>query len=163
MLKVEEIINDYNALKSYANRSFELNRHSETERLIVAASKIAYTYNFRYSDDELDRLLRKLASEYIKDCHKTSSKEGYVLYDSFGYSNRGLTLQYIRAFVSWGVRFTYILEKPNPDSKEILDVINDYSEGSFVILSNDLSFSDKARVIYRTISVCSPKKNIIPY
>lgn len=158
MLKIKEIINDYNALKSYANRSFGLNRHSETERLIIAASKIAYTYNFRYSDYELDGLLSQLASEYIKDYHKASSKKGYVLYDSFGYSNRGLTLQYIRAFVSWGVKFTYILEKPNPDSKEIIDVINNYSNGSFVILNNDFDYQDKAKLIYQAISDCSPEK-----
>jgi len=67
MLTVGKIETDYNEFKSIANELILKKKFDDAEKFIVAASRIAYNFNFIYADKELDSMLKQISCFYIDE------------------------------------------------------------------------------------------------
>jgi hypothetical protein len=103
-------IKDYERLKEAAFKACALRQYSKSLQLIACAAGQAYHLNFRYADDALEGLLEKISTEVLGQSLELPQEEKYLLYDSFGYDNRGLTQQYLHALDTMGVQYLYLVE-----------------------------------------------------
>ena len=90
-----------------ANNSDDITR---TLYKIEYVAKFAYTMNFIYRDDDMEMLLSKTVSQLrIEEFISSPVRNRYVLIDTDGSDNHGLTQQYIRALISCNYEFLFIL------------------------------------------------------
>ncbi|KXH83004.1 glycosyltransferase [Chryseobacterium kwangjuense] len=110
-------------------------------RLIELSSHLQYNYCFRDTlyDKELEDALKEI-SEVILDPETIEPEKGTVLfYDYFGYDNRGLTQQYLRALKRLNKRIILVFESKNRHYKNeaILSEIENYSNKSVYYLEGN--------------------------
>lgn len=152
MLTVDKVKKDYNSFKAISKRLILKGKYNDAEDFISAASRIAYNFNFIYADKELDLMLNQISDVYIEGKCFGKIDDRYVFFDSFGYDNRGLTQQYIRALISWDVEFLYILEYENTQCETILNELKKHKKAKIHILSDTKIHEDKAQEIYDLIA-----------
>ncbi|MDP5145075.1 hypothetical protein ORI98_01290 [Shewanella sp. ULN5] len=149
---------DFVNFKEYAKLAFKRAKYDEACKLIKTASKIAYHFNFKYSDKELDGLIKELSIKNIIKGNFNGQLGKYVFYDSFGYDNRGLTQQYIKALKKWDVDFLYILESENSQCCNIIQELNEHEKAEILVLPSFESYIAKSQLIYEKISQYNPEK-----
>lgn len=152
MITIDKVKKDYYSFKKNAINLMQEGKYADAEKFIMAASKIAYNFNFIYKDKDLDLLLEQLSDVYIKKNHFDKVRDRYVFFDSFGYDNRGLTQQYIRALISWGVEFIYILESESSQSEAILNEIESYDKATTFLIPKKATNKEKAQIIYDLVA-----------
>jgi hypothetical protein len=152
MLTVGKIETDYNEFKSIANELILKKKFDDAEKFIVAASRIAYNFNFIYADKELDSMLKQISCFYIDEVDFDKIDGRYVFFDSFGQDNRGLTQQYIRALMQWGVEFLYILEYENSQCENIINELRQYSGATVFVMPKTKTGKEKAQLIYDLVA-----------
>jgi hypothetical protein len=153
---------EYNIFKKEAFRSSEAGNFKSSLLYIDLCARIAYTFNFIYIDDELENLLAHISSQLLAQ-PKFKPEKRFVFYDFFGYDNQGLTQQYIRAMMSWGVEFLYILEAGDNliASNDILTELASYSKAKVVILNGNRL--DKITQAYNAIVQYKPNKAFLHF
>lgn len=142
MLILKQFQKDYDAIKKHALRLYAKDELEDSLELVVIASRLAYHFNIFYTDINLENLLRNIVIKLFGETTDLEyRRDFYVFFDSFGWDNRGLTQQYIRALISWGVPFLYVLEdSSNVDkAKEIFSEIRAYSKAEILVLDSNLS------------------------
>ena len=154
-LNKEVLIKEYKIFKNEAFRFSKIGDFQNSLLYIELCAKIAYTFNFIYIDDDLEDLLVDISSQLLTES-QFQPKQKFVFYDYFGFDNQGLTQQYIRAMISWGVEFLYILENGNDLNKDIIHEINSYEKAEILILSG--SRLDKITQAYSAIVNYKPNK-----
>lgn len=159
-LKLGEIKSVYTNIKMLAKSAFEKNNFEEAIKHIESAAEIAYMFNWIYSDNELESLLSNISFKIInrrKEIIPINNR--IVLYDVFALDNRGLTQQYLRAFISWDVEILYIFEgKSLSNSSKILEELKAYPKAEVFIVDSDLSKENKINKIYEKIVEFRPQK-----
>ena len=111
-LSTYDIKDAYCGVKYKANQAFQNGQYEECLQLIRHCATIAQQFNWIYTDDELENLLKDISIKII-----TTSSEPYipvknrvVLYDDFCRSFI-LALQYIDALLAAGKEVIYITIK----------------------------------------------------
>lgn len=158
----ETLSKEYNIFKSEAFRSSEAGDFQNSLLYIDLCARIAYAFNFIYIDDELEDLLAHISSQLLAPPEFKPEKR-FVFYDFFGFDNQGLTQQYLRAMMSWGVEFLYILEIGDSlsASKDILTELSLYSKAETVILKGNPL--DKITQAYNAIAQYKPEKAFLHF
>ena len=107
-LSHQDVISIYEKLKLEAFSFYRKGNYLQSLKHIISASKWAYRFNFIYVDEELERLLKDIANCTLSVVNVSRNTDRFVLLETHGMDNRGLTQQYIRAFMSMGVEFLYV-------------------------------------------------------
>ena len=157
MVTRKKVESDFVNFKEYAKLAFKRAKYDDACKLIKTASKIAYHFNFKYSDEELDGLLKELSITNIIKGNFNGRLGRYVFYDSFGYDNRGLTQQYIKALKRWDVDFLYILESKNNQCRNIMQELREHEKAEVFILPNCECYVEKSQLIYDKINQYNPE------
>jgi hypothetical protein len=129
MLTLKKAIKDYNFFVELANKFYTDTNYEDCMSCINYASRLAYAVNFKYTDKNLENIIKNISENIIKSKNFKGNNNRYVFYDYFALPNRGLTQQYLRALMAWGVEFLYIIPRTIDcvDSK-ILDELKRYDK-----------------------------------
>lgn len=161
MIHGARAVRDYEAVKRMARRYKELGAIDEALTCAMTASRIAYHYNFRHGDPELDKLVESVCIDELHGRVSVAPRKGTCLFfDSFALDNRGLTQQYLRALMSWGVEFTYMMESDTRTeyAKEILTELEGYPKVRIVKLTGAGTRADRINEIRQAVALASPEK-----
>ncbi|WP_316746905.1 glycosyltransferase family 4 protein [Pedobacter gandavensis] len=153
------LLNDYN---KFAEKAAVLVRNNDLKNALVyieTCVKIAYNFNFIYTDDKLESLLMQISEKTLSKPEFIPIKDRYVFYDYFG-NTKVLTQQYIRALISWDVEFLYLLQDGTNFSKEIRDELASYPKAKVVVLTEDDVFN-KMRQAQLEIAEFRPSKALL--
>jgi len=155
----KDIIKTFNKIKHLAIKSFENGDHEKALKHISTAAELAYKFNWIYTDDDLEKLLKEIGERVIIK-NKFSPKEGrIVFYDVFCIENRGLTQQYIRALMNWDIELLYIFEGNNLDgSNKIIKELKAYPKAKIFWISTKLADIEKMQQFYNVIVDFQPEK-----
>lgn len=161
-LTKENIDQAYNKVKRLANKAFEEQDYNKAILELERSAKVANLFNFIYSDSDSESLIRQLSARIISSPVDTftSKQKKYVFYDSFGWDNRGLTQQYIRAFKSLKVDFLYIYENEDTvNSKCLAQDLRECGEHVTIYkLNHSLPAIEQIRSLYDRIVQYAPEK-----
>lgn len=155
----EEIIRYYQKIKRFAFREFQKGNYNTSIDHIDSAAILMYNLNLIYTDAELEELMRNISKKvlpgHITDYQPVKGR--FVFYDQIGNSTV-LGLQYVRALISWGVEFLYILE-PSIHTKpqQILSEVGAYPGATTVILDQPGSMA-RITAAYEAIAAFRPEK-----
>ncbi len=158
-LSKKDIELSYRKIKKQAIGYCLRKKYDKALEKIVVSALVAYTFNFVYSDSELESLLRYISASVIRPNKKTPLPNRVVFYDSFGLDHRNLTQQYIRALKKADVDFLFIYEKK--DNKYSLAIDKDlstYRKVQVYELDQSLNKIEQIRKLYSIISDYAPSK-----
>jgi hypothetical protein len=144
---------DYNFFKKKAHTEFNENNISKSLKYIKTAATLAYHFPFIYSDDEFENLLFQISKKLcpISNVKSTITQDKYIFYDSFGFSNQGLSQQYIRALIFNNITFLYVLEEQSDYSNDILNELKLYPNCEIFIMDKMQSDISKITNTYNKI------------
>ena len=150
----------YEKVKKLTLKSLRNGKWNEALNRIELAAHIGYTYNQFYIDLEYEKMLTSISNKIIvKQSDFVPIVGRFVFYDSFGFSNRGLVHQYLRALMSWNVEFLYILGSDNTrESKVLLDEIKEYKKAEIYIVDTSLTKDKQILRIFNIITNFRPQK-----
>lgn len=107
-------------------------------RLTELSAHIQYNYCFNETlyDKKLEDSLKIISSHFFESVTIDGDEETVMLYDYFGYDNRGLTQQYLRALKRLNKRIILVFENKQRQYKNeaILSEIIDYKNTSIYYL-----------------------------
>ena len=141
----------------YALRLIELSAHLQ--------------YNYAFNDSLYDKTLEdslKLISDQLFKTETISANENTVLfYDFFGYDNRGLTQQYLRALKRLNKRIILVFENKSRHYKNeaILAEIEDYKDKNIYYLKGENRI-EKCESLFKIVLEEKPKQvllHLIPW
>lgn len=159
----------YRYLKKRVQENIESKNINSALKFIELSAKTAYNFNFIYNDDELESSLAKISSllNLPKFDSITPQKGKYVLIDTCGTDNHGLTQQYIRAFISAKVEFAYIYEDINLEKiKIILNELEGYPKATIFTFDQNYNLVKRIELIYSFLTEYKPEKyfmHIMPW
>ncbi len=158
MLNKAKIISHYILAKNIANNYLAKRKLYSAAKYTGLAAYIAYTYKFRYFDDDLEKIIQNISTQIISKKPDFSSKKNkIVFYDSFAEDNRALTQQYIRAIFSWEYELLYITPRSEIDN-EILQELKRYAKSKIIILmGNKTSFETQVKKAVKEITFFRPQ------
>lgn len=155
-LEIEAV---FNKTKILAQKEFECKNYELSLENIANAAELAYMFNWIYTDDVLENLLEEISSKVIVKEKFVPEIGRVVFYDVFCLENRGLTQQYIRALMSWGVDLLYIYEGDNlSTSNKIIEELEMYSKAQVFHIEKKISNTDKMQLFYNVIVNFRPEK-----
>lgn len=161
-LNIHDIENIYNRLKQEARELYIRNKFNDSLNYIYTASHWMYLFNLKFSDCDLDELIKKIGNHFFPKRDKRDICTGtkIVFIDGYGLDNRCLTQQYIRGFISLGIEFVYILHGANLNiESEIIEEISVYKKASiYLIDSNEKDFISPAIKMNSIIADVKPSK-----
>lgn len=143
-LTLTEASAHYDSIKRSARNHLAGTRIVKSARYIEVAARIAYRFNFRYADDDLEQLVRGIGAAVLDGDWAFEGAPGRVMfYDSFGIS-RILALQYLRALKSQGYEITYV--SPAPEiGLEVLEELRSDPASRVMRIDRKTSFSAEMR------------------
>lgn len=138
-LKLKQVDDSYEIFKKCALKAYQENEINKAIGYIKAASKIAYNINNLYTDADLEMLLEKISQYFTKYDNNKIKNSKLVFFDSFGWDNRGLTQQYIRALISNDNEFMFIFENfEKAKSENIYNELKNYEKCKILKLDNNV-------------------------
>lgn len=150
----------YSQIVSLVERNYQQGSFENALKKIEVLSKIAYSYNFFYTDKQVESILQQISKQIFPTFSNPPIKQGrFVFYDSFGMSNRGLVHQYIRALISWDVEFLYICGSYGKHRSSVLiEEIEQYSKAEVFIVGKHQSRVEKMKQISDKLLSYQPEK-----
>ncbi|MFV5692477.1 hypothetical protein ACM55K_10685 [Flavobacterium sp. LT1R49] len=150
----------FNKIKALAQKEFENKNYELSLKYIEDAADLAYSFNWKYSDEDLEDLLILISGKIItKKTTFTPIKGRVVFYDVFALDNRGLTQQYLRALISWGAEILFVFEGNDlASSKQILSEIKSYSKAELFVVDKSLSKTERIKSVYNKVVDFKPEK-----
>lgn len=157
---IQEIQHVFDKIKSLAEKEFENKNYELSLKYIEAAADVAYSFNWKYTDEVLENLLTAISSAIITEKPAfIPIQRRIVFYDVFALDNRGLTQQYLRALISWGVELLFIFEGNDlSHSKQIISEIQSYSKAELFVVDASLTKVEKIESVYNKIIDFKPEK-----
>ena len=157
---IQEIQNVFDKIKLLALKEFDNKNYELSLQYIEAAAHVAYSFNWKYADEVLENLLVAISDVIIAERSVFIPIQGrIVFYDVFALDNRGLTQQYLRALISWGVELLFIFEGDDlSHSKQIMSEIKSYSKAELFVVDHSLTKTEKINCIYNKIIDFKPEK-----
>lgn len=159
-LSHQDVISIYEKLKLKAFSFYRKGNYLQSLKHIISASKWAYRFNFIYVDEELERLLKDIANCTLSVVNVSRNTDRFVLLETHGMDNRGLTQQYIRAFMSMGVEFLYVsVQCMRSKCPDILKELEAYDRAIVLLFdSEDLDDIKKSSRILSEIENYQPSR-----
>ena len=156
----QDVVNIYKKIKCKASSLYQNNRYEESLKYIVAATRWAYNFNFKYVDLELETLLKNIANKSISEI-KINSKatNRYLLLETHGIDNRGLTQQYLRALMNMNVEILFIsVECLRPKCTDILKELNSYDKATVILFDKSENILERTKEILKEVGKFQPSK-----
>ena len=120
------IIQMYDKYKKHANISLKKQNYNNAFNSIIYAAKIAYNFNWIFTDDDFENMLKDISYNFkkYKKTDKINNKR-VIFYDCFAIINCGLTVQYLNALANFNYDILYIITKPKNevDSRFINEIL----------------------------------------
>lgn len=156
----------YERLCVLAKACLDRNDINKSIKTIRAASSIAGSLNFTYTNNSLEELIDSIGVNVLgKENSLLPSNliaNRVVFYDGFGFSNVPLTLQYIRALIELKYDILYIHEDIGKTKDgELKRVIDTYSGIVSFELSKETNSIDKIKIAYQQIKKFAPSKALL--
>lgn len=135
----KDILAIYRRLLEIANDYSEKGNWQKSVDYLYFAAKWAYQFNYFYTDDAAESLIKELCDKTVNHVEiKSPDKDKYVLLDSFCLDNKGLTQQYIRAMIYNKVEILYICTSRNLENGgDILQELNNYPNAHILLFDKD--------------------------
>lgn len=158
-----DIIKYHDKLRTYAYRAL---RNGETDRsmeLLATAAKLAYNFNYFYTDPKSEALLRSIAKQIDDSTVEFAGRTGrYVFIDTNGRDGHGLTLQYLRALMALDIEFLYIYKDPDHTHiPGILQELEAYPKAKICLFEAGLSPSSQTRTLLEKVRAYAPEKILL--
>jgi hypothetical protein len=134
-----DILAIYNKIMGIANRYSRKKKWKKGVDYLSLAAKWAYQFNYFYTDDEAESLIKFISENVVKPIELPSTLKGkYVLIDSFCFDNRGLTQQYLRAMIHNEFDILYICTANKIDrGGDIIRELTDYPHAQILLFTDD--------------------------
>ena len=156
----QHVLSIYQRIVSTAKRRYEHNRYESSLQYIRASALWAYSFNFFYSDENVEYLLKHIADKKLGGCHiQNPENDKFVFIDSFAFDNRGLTQQYLRAMMSMNISILYIVTKHDfHKGKDIFRELQEYSKATIYTIKKGQNNLAKSQSIIEEIKKFAPSK-----
>ncbi len=163
-LNKSNILHGFKYTKKSAEKMFQRRNYEKCLNYIQLSAKIAYQFNWIYSDDKLEEMLSNISKSLIEPAYEyTAVKNRFVFYDSFSTDNRALTQQYIRALNTANCELLYITElsKDNKQGKDIFKELNSFDKVEIWEVPQNIGEENQIKSIYEKIVSYAPEKIFI--
>ncbi len=155
----EFAIKDYDRIKGAAFKACALRQYSKSLRLVSCAANQAYHLNFRYVDDALEGLLKRISSELLGQSFELQREEKFLFYDDFGYDNRGLTQQYLHALDKMGVQYLYLVDSREFNANgSIAAQVNSNPKAQIMQVPGGLDEIERLKFLFSVVKEYNPSK-----
>ncbi|MGJ1436872.1 hypothetical protein [Sphingobacterium siyangense] len=163
----KDILSVYNFFKANAVKNYNRSNYEESLSNIELCAKIGYYSNFFYKDDELESYLKMIALKILPETLNEIKNGRYILIDTNGSDNHGLTQQYIKAFIQMDVEFAYIYECADLGRIPlILEELKGYNKATTLTFDKQYSSVQQIKIITDFIREYKPEKyfmHIMPW
>lgn len=162
MLKLRNIVGTYSTIKKLACDAINQGDYNRALHYFELAAKIAYTFNWIYSDQDIEQAIKNIAEKLVSRTKISVIRNRVVLFDSFSLDNRGLTQQYIRALISANIEFLYIFgDRKIEESRSISAELMAYPRCTIYSLQTELPCTERIKKLYEVISEYKPEKILL--
>jgi hypothetical protein len=157
-----DILRTYEKIRELSRKQISIGNERKALRTIETAAKIAYQFNWRYADEELESQLQMISERMIQPERFVPRPGRFVFYDSWGWDNCGLTQQYIRALKAQNIELLFIFENEAPEkSCEIRTELETYGKCQTFSINQSLPLAEKLDALYRRILIFQPEKMLM--
>lgn len=154
LIQKETVRYIYDRILLRANNNYQISNYNEALRDIEIAAKWAYNLNAFFSDEKTENFLKRIGDDCLEKKVIVGHNKRFVLLDTAGLDNRGLTQQYIRAleFNQFDYLFITLRSDISPLEETIAEVISS-SHGHVLTFEgkNNLSLLEKAEIVKEAI------------
>lgn len=159
-LSLKDVIAVYKKIKKAAVLAYEQANYNQCIKHVETAAKVAGSFNWIYTDDDLENILHAISGKIISNHDSVGVIKGrYVLYDFQALDNSCLTQQYLRALVSFNAEILYIPEKLSKNrAQSIINELSSYPKARIFEVNDSLSIVEKIKTIYNEIIAFKPEK-----
>lgn len=154
-----DILAIYRNLLEVAYNYSEKGHWEKSIDYLSSAAKWAYQFNYFYTDNAAETLLKSISDNTINSVEvKSPDTNKYVLLDSFCLDNKGLTQQYLRAMMHNKVEILYICTSRNLENGgDILQELSNYPKARVLLFDKvDLDSIEIANKIVKEITSNCP-------
>ena len=155
MITGKKITKTINVLKTKIGKYLLKNRINDALKLISISSNILYFFNQLYTDDDLEEYIENVAKSISTETFDITNEKTIIFYDGFGFCNRGLIIQYLRALTKFD-NFVYITFRKFEKSIKPLEEIILSNSGKIVYLEKSLPI-DQIKELNEIIYQLKPK------
>lgn len=155
-----EVKSGYAAIKKLAFLEFKKGNYNKSLDYIDKAATIASQIMWRYADEDLDNLHKKIAEKIIKSKNENFQKKEnkVVFYDYFG-STFILAIQYITALSRMNYQILYVFEEQNWEvNVSVMQILKGIPNVEIKIIPKNHSKSARVIEIFDTIVSFEPSK-----
>lgn len=158
-LQKDQILKDYNAVKSVAYKYIRKKNYEKALRSIFVACGYIYTFSPFYCDDELEKKVQQIGKNIGIAANVRGMKNKNILfYDGFGNDRRGLSVIYVRALKELGYHVVYVTYE---EFKDTIPQIKKYVEAEciFYVKAND--FTEQMVELSQIINMAEASKALL--
>ncbi|MEF9933464.1 MAG: hypothetical protein RR864_05280 [Cetobacterium sp.] len=135
----EILIKDYEKLKKKSQKYYSENKMKDSLDSIFILAKLMYNFNLKYTDDDMEKLLKQISNSIFgktsKDFSKKIEEKKVIFYDYFALDNRGLTEQYLQGLIDLEYEILFItLQKNEKKMKNILKKLLSYKGSEVYVI-----------------------------
>ncbi|MBQ4068847.1 MAG: hypothetical protein IJC76_06315 [Lachnospiraceae bacterium] len=114
MHKFDKVVDRvFHKIKKIAKVEYIKGNYNEAIKAIIAGAYFMYYYAHKYSDRELEIILKNIAKKTIKVKNYEKVNKRIIFFDSLGLDNRDLTMTYIDALTKLGYNIVYVTINKN--------------------------------------------------
>lgn len=161
----KDILKAYDKIKRMAGQAYSKRNYDKSIHYISLAAKVAVYFNWIYTDEELESLMKKLSQAVLSDisANTQNKTEGrYVFYDFSATDNACLTQQYLRALISRNVEILYIPEVWDPSKNQaITKEVANYPKVTIAKPTPGLTETERIKELYQIIRDFQPEKIVL--
>lgn len=161
-LTSQDVSHVYSVLMKHAQDSSSKKKYLRSLYYMKVAANWAYNFNSFYADAEAEALLKRVSDVCLKhvSIDISHSENKFVLLDSFGLDNRGLTQQYLRAMMAMGAEILYLQTGGNfSKDRDIIRELSEYDKAHVFSFgkypTNDI---ECAHILIEQIQIFAPSK-----
>lgn len=158
------IIRSYESYISLADKFIKEKKYNDAYSSLYYASSIMYAFQIKLNDERIERML-KVILQHIKRINVENingNSDCILMYDSICNDKAALSMQYIRALELIGLTYHYVvLDKCYQQGKEVVEIVKRSQCGVLHVISNDLTYCDKANELLYIVRKVNPKKVLL--
>ncbi|MBQ9670119.1 MAG: hypothetical protein IJV23_03775 [Prevotella sp.] len=129
MITEKNVNSIYQKLLDQASKEFECSNYNVALRNVENAARWAYNFNVFYTDSRAELLLKSISRRCLEKKQAIIEKERFVVLDTEGLDNRGLTQQYLRALEA--NHFEYLFITLRSDISPLKDTIAEIENSTY--------------------------------
>lgn len=144
----------YSKLRKLAIQEYDKKNYEMSVKYIKTLSRVMYTYNLKYNDNEMEELLNKISKKCLKINNYIANEKKILFIDTQGKDRRGLSLIYVDALVESGYSIIYVTENINKSNYARIERLVKKSNGCIYIVNS----SEQIKKAKRMISIIKKEK-----